>query len=919
MYPVITLILATLLMMAPPVGGAHRIPLDGEWTVTLKGDSLPPVTRAEVTLPGTLDTNGMGFEVQPSGNTAQLSRRHTFTGPASWSRTVEIPQNEAGKRAILVLERTRPSRIRIDGIDAGSSSLISAPQRFDLTEWLTPGTHTLEVTTDNGTSIPKAVRDNSHACTESTQTNWNGIIGDIYLEFLNRSHFEGVRTVTDAAHRKVNVSGRVTEPDSRTAVTIRALDNQSSTLADGNGYFDITLQLPPATPLWSEWSPALLDIELTATGAHGDTLDTRTIRTGLRDFKTSGTQFTLNGDTTLLRGRHDACVWPLTAHVPMDLDSWRRYFDTLKMYGLNHVRFHSWCPPEACFRAADEAGVYLQPELPIWGEIDKDNPELLDFLNAEMEGIIAEYGHHPSFVMFAIGNELWGDTDIMLSFTDRARTLQPGLLTTRGSNIYLGWNGYLPGDDYYTACRAGGGEGFTGHARASFSFADADNGGIMNTVRDNGTHNFAEAVSRVPVPLISHETGQYQIYPDYSTIEKYTGVLRPDNLETWHKRGIESGLQDRFKKYARASGEWAARLYKADMEMELRTPGIGGFQLLDLQDYPGQGTALVGILDPFLDSKNLVTPQQWRQSCDSVTLLASLPAYCFTGGEKVTVPLSVADYSRSLPADLSLEWNLPFASGSNPVAPGRGLRAAGTIDLTLPEVKKPEKMSLDLRLGDFTNRYDLWVYPRQKGNAKRADVTQSLQEALQWLDQGRNVVLLPDPATVAEATIGPLFQTDYWNYRMFRTICERVNKPVSPGTLGLLINDTHPVFEWFPTSGHTDWQWYAAATASRPLVIDRLPATVHPIVEPIDNPERAYRLAFMLEMNVGKGKLLLIMADLDRLTRYPEGEWLLESARRYAAGKKFKPALTLTPTQLEALLTRPSLKRRIESVNNPSY
>ena len=75
-------------------------------------------------------------------------------------------------------------------------------------------------------------------------------------------------------------------------------------------------------------------------------------------------------------------------------------------------------------------------------------------------------------------------------------------------------------------------------------------------------------------------------------------------------------------------------MLKEDLEANLRTPYIYGFELLDLHDYLGQGTALVGILDPFWDSKGYVTPNEWRQFCDETVLLARIKSYCIDRAKK---------------------------------------------------------------------------------------------------------------------------------------------------------------------------------------------------------------------------------------------------------------------------------------------
>lgn len=898
--------------------------LAGEWQYWLHGAPASVAAEGSLALPGTLDTNRIGIPVEKSDNTSQLSRRYTFTGDVTYSKEVEIPVDWSGKDIELYIERSRPSRVCVDGISLGTSSLLSSAQKYDLSKALTPGKHTIEITVNNADSIPLAIRNNSHACTESTQTNWNGIIGKLHLEARNTQHISSAipfpKTEKGGYDIEISLAKPATETLNLSANV--AGHGATATVNPGDSTLSLFLPLPTDHPKWSEWTPSIDNLSLTLADSNGSIIDNLDIKTAYRNLTSEGGRLLINGDPVFLRGRHDACVFPTTAHVPMDLETWREYFKTIKNYGLNHVRFHSWCPPEACFQAADEAGVYLQPELPIWGELDNSLTTLTNFLHKDMEGIVEEYSHHPSFVMFAIGNELWGDIDLMRTFIDDAREMNPNLLATFGSNIYLGWNGHIDGEDFLVTCRVGGGDGFSTHARASFSFADADNGGIMNSTYPNSEMTFSHAISQSAVPVIGHETGQYQFYPDFSSIGKYdNAVLRPDNLEEFENRAREAGTLRKNADYYRAAGEWATRLYLADMEMNLRTPGMGGFQLLDLQDYPGQGTALVGILDPFMDSKGFITPEEWRQSCGEVTFLAELPGFCFSSGDKVSAKIKVANFSNTNLSDKGIKWSTPYDSGQLLIPDGKELLEIGEINLSFPELKHPEKIELSLTSTDGTisNSYDLWIFPEKKKEVKNVFVTKNIDEALSMLREGKRVILTPDTAMVKEAVLGPLFQTDYWNYRMFRTICENVNKEPSPGTMGLLINDSHPALKNYPTSFHTDWQWFPVVSNSYPLIIDRLPKDFDPVIEVIDNVERNYRLALMFECNVGKGKLMILNADMEKASERPEGEWLLQSVKEYMASKECKPRLTLTEQQLTNLLTKPSTARIIKEIRNESY
>lgn len=466
---------------------AQSISLAGEWNVELgkSGSAFAKSKRASqgevkrAILPGTIDTNHLGFAPKDTMETTHLTRLYAYKGAARYSITINIPKDWKKKPVELFLERTRPTWVYVDGELVDSCNFISTPQRYLLPKKVKPGKHLLEIVVDNGRGVPEQVYGSSHAYTEDTQTNWNGIIGRIELQLASSVESKYAETLTGA-------------------IPSRSVASPSA------------LQMPDFA----------------------------------KDFHIKGAHFYANGHRIFLRGKHDAAVWPLTGHVEMSVEGWMKYLGTCKEYGINHVRFHSWCPPEAAFVAADSLGIYLQPELPFWGSFDKKDEKLMIFLHQEGVNILREYGHHPSFRMMALGNELWGDIDKMKEFVDDFRKIAPDKYYTFGSNYYLGYQGIKEGMDYFTTCRIGG-EGwgkYNTHTRGSFSFADAYDGGMINHFHPNSTMNFDEACDKAEIPIISHETGQFQTYPDYREIKKYTGVLHPYNFEVFRRRLAAAGM-----------------------------------------------------------------------------------------------------------------------------------------------------------------------------------------------------------------------------------------------------------------------------------------------------------------------------------------------------------------------------------------
>ena len=921
-------------MLAQGSDSPLSLSLAGEWSVML-GDAKE-VRHAM--LPGTIDTNHLGFAPSDTTETTHLTRLYAYKGKATYSRTIEIPRQWKKKAVELFLERTKPTWVYVDGLLVDSCNFISTPQRYILPK-LKSGKHQLDIVVDNSRGVPEQVYGSSHAYTEDTQTNWNGIIGEISL-----------KQVELKAGQKLK-SGMV-QSESR----------------------QYTGKVLPC----------------------------------FRDFHIEVAHFYADGHPVFLRGKHDAAVWPLTGHVDMTVEGWMKYLGICSAYGINHVRFHSWCPPEAAFVAADSLGIYLQPELPFWGSFDDKDEKLMAFLHQEGENILREYGHHPSFRMMALGNELWGSIDKMKEFVDDFRKIAPGKYYTFGSNYYLGYQGVKEGMDYFTTCRIGG-EGwgkYNTHTRGSFSFADAYDGGIINHFRPNTTMNFDEACDKwaspqpwqkqdveqtsckraAGIPIISHETGQFQTYPDFHEIKKYTGVLYPYNFEIFRRRLAAAGMLSQADDFHKASGLWSVKLYKADIEMDLRTKNMAGFQLLDIQDYPGQGSAFVGILDAFMESKGITTANEWHQWCSPVVPLLLTDRFCYDENEMMDAKVQIANYGGESLKGKKLVWKLDYTLDENfgdDAAPNAGANidrfnqpsplAQGEIPITTDEeglidigeihhkmkvmadgfndgngtcldVKIPSRkviLTLDIDYGRYDarrhrNTYDLWIYTTEKnldiykeGVVITSDLT---DEVAKKLEKGAKVLWMPTTSknfvasadTISQAgnatpyTVGGLFQTDYCNYRMFKTICENNKKTVSPGTLGILTNPKHPIFCDFPTEMHTNWQWFPVIKESHPLVLDNFAKGVKPIVQVIDNIERNHKLGLVMEWKVGAGKLLVCMSDLEKASEYPEGRAFYESVLSYMRSPEFAPQSEITIADLRKKLKEEPRQISLKELNNIS-
>ncbi|GAT61582.1 sugar-binding domain-containing protein [Paludibacter jiangxiensis] len=903
----------------------ETIDLSGRWqfapdekNANIGQKLLSPTFADSILLPGTTDTNHKGKK-NDTRTTMHLNRNYVYEGQAWYRKEVVIPANWENRSICLFMERTKPTKVWVDGQFAGESILLESPQEYDLSRLLTPGRHIITLCIDN--NAKRTPYGGVHMYSDDTQTNWNGVIGRFCLEASAPLRITDLKITPDIENKKAVCkiklnrapkSGNVSldlfiskEENGKTeALPPAGLTLKSdSTLTATYNFSDISL--------WDEYHQPLYKIN--AVVSDGKQADNRSTTFGMRKFATRGTQFTINGRTTFLRGKHDGCVFPLTGFPPMDTAGWMRVFLIAKSYGINHYRFHTWCPPEAAFTAADHLGIYLQPELPFWGGLDADSTATM--LTKEGIALLKNYANHPSFVMFGMGNEIWSGHERVKKVLTALKQSDSRPLYSEGSNNNIGYALSIDEEDYHVAARTPfAHDSILTHIRLIHAFCDSKDGGILNTVSPSTQINYDYGVTHITKPLISHEIGQYQVYPDYKEIAKYTGVLNAANLEEFRDRLTKADMIDQNQAFTKASGALAALCYRAEIEAALRTKGMAGFHLLDLQDYPGQGTALVGILDAFMDSKEVISRDEWSHFCNDVVPLLSFEKYCWSDQETFSANVEVANYSDKTIHN-NISWKLVGENGrvwregklkKRDIANGQ-LSNQGTISFSFSSMQTPERLNLEISIDSTTyrNNYPIWLYPTPE--TIEADpaiiVTESLnKETMALLKNGGNVLLFPQPDSVAHNSVKGLFNPEFWNFGMFKSISESNKKPVSPGTMGLLMDPMHPLFDLFPTDFYTNWQWWSIIRNSNPLNLNTTSKAYRPIVQVIDNLERNNKFGLIFEFKMGKGKLLICMSQLGKIADKPEANQLYRSILDYMHSEKFNPEFSINEEELRTLL-----------------
>ncbi len=876
-------------------------------------------------LPGTLDENEKG-SLNQANELNHLHRKFIFTGAAWFRKQIDIPTDWKGEFIQLLLERAKVTQVWLDTNYLGSSALLSVSQVYNIGDFATPGKHWLTIRVNNDPALVPI--GGSHAYSDDTQTNWNGIIGKLELQATSKIHILSVKTVPDVTTKNFHLSVVVGNPsktqiDGTIKVSAELWNSEISQKIpvknykiilkpESDAHMTVTMPFGNNPREWSEFSPEIYRFSFSLYDSENKLIDEYLINTGFREFKTSSTNFTINGKKTFLRGKHDGCVFPLTGHPPMDTASWTKLFRIAQSYGINHYRFHSWCPPEAAFLAADATGMYLQPELPNWKSFEEnESPEHLAFQRNEGLHIIEEYGNHPSFVMLSLGNELGGSRKIMKSLIDEFRTADQQILYAQGSNNFFWDPSIAEGDDYWTTMLTGKqNDSLTSNTRGSFSFADSKSGGWINTMYPSSNSTYSRAIYKSPVPVIGHEVGQYLVFPDFAEIQKYSGILEARNLAGFKKKLNEKGMLSQALDFHKASGAISALCYREEIEKALRTPGFGGFQLLDLQDYPGQGTALVGLLDAFMESKGIISSHDFRNFCSPVVLLAKMEKYCWTSSEVFKANLELANFSNKDFSKNTIKWLIQDAGGLK-IAEGEfnlnskhgSLSEIGNISLSLEKIKTSQKLQLLLSIEgtSIQNNYNIWIYP-DIAEIKVPDdlkiTSQIDSKTIQQLQAGAKVLFIPDQKKIINKSVGGLFISDFWNYGMFKSIAEGQKKEPSPGTMGILVDPTKSFFKNFPTEAHSDWQWWIIAKNSRPFILDGSPQGYLPIVQIIDNFERDFKLGILFEFSIGKGNLLISTTNIDAILNKPEGRQYYQSILNYASSDSFKPSTRISASDL---------------------
>lgn len=894
------------------------IDLSGDWKVSLSKDhpagndlSNPNKMEGIIQLPSSLAQQGFGIKTTGS-EFGSLTPEYEYLGKAIFEKEVIIPKNWKDKQLTIFLERVLwQSKVYIDGQELSTQDALGTPHIHPIGN-LSPGKHKLLIQVDN--EMIHNIGDKGHAYGTYTQSIWNGIVGKMEIRAQDPTYIHSLRTFSllDRDQLKIEL-GITAEEKEKADIVLQIYElgkpelvkklTISHKLDTGTNKLEIPISLNGKLKKWNEFEPTVYTLKTEVrTKKYSDTHETEF---GYQEIGHNGTNITINGSPVFLRGNLDCVHFPLTGYPSTKIEDWERIFKIYKEYGLNHARFHSWCPPEAAFKAANRIGIYLQAEASIW--IDwwmsedmkiKGRPEMdtkghpkglgLDpirdsFVIDEMHRVIDTYGNHPSFTMFCIGNELGNsDFDVMKQWVADLKIKDNRRLYSVSTARKI-----TEVDDYMA----------THYIQ-----------GVGRTRGLNGPHtdwDFDAIYSQMDIPIIAHEIGQWPVYPTWDEIDKYTGTLKARNLEGFKKIAEENGIVDQDKDFKMASGALNQLMYKYETESFLRTKSCAGVQLLSMQDYQGQGEALIGWLDAHWDSKGITTPEEFRQHFDETVPLLRMKKFVWETNESFRASAQISHYGQYPIKEGNIIARILTSEGKvlkEEKWPVKNLEVGsltdiGTFNFPLNLIDSAQKLTISLILENtrFKNTWDIWVYPSQLPEVAVNDIyfANSLDDGtLKALEEGRKVMLFAHQLGTDQNSVDLNFHPLYWSLTFF------------PGqgktNIGLLVQNKHPAMKEFPTSYHSDWQWETIMNDSKGFILNTVPKEYRPIVQVVDDFHRNNKEGAIFEFKVGKGKLLVCGLDLANKDA-PVAKQLKYSLMQYMKSNAFEPALQIEEDFLKEL------------------
>lgn len=874
---------------------SHSLPLDGTWKFSLAGQS------GSIVVPGVWEAQGYARYVE---------------GPAVYRRTLAVPADWQGMRVQLQFDAlSYHIEARLNGVRVGEHTGMWTAFAFDVTDALRPGLENLlELTVYKpGERFP--MRESLAGFLPDVCIPFGGVWGRARLSAFSGAALSDLWLLPDAGTGRVHVEAAAHGAQGMNAV-VRLFDPAGREAAIWLGaveadavHADLTVQTPR---LWGPDDPALYTVELRLeSGGAAQAILRRTF--GFRTLSSDGDQLLYNDQPAILRGILNWGWYPETLCPAPDEGTIRDEFRRVRSLGYNLVKLCLVVPSPRYFEIADEEGMFLWLELPMWlphvtERLEKQAP-------MEYADILARVHAHPSIVLYSLGCEL--DAEVNADLLSRLN----GILRSRTSGVL--------------ACdNSGSGEAYGG---LGFDFADFNDYHFYCDL-----HYFTPLVDhfrrdwRPPRPWIFGEFCDADDYRDLEEIAAASGGTLPWWLT--EKNPIHSlqalgyPLQDeRMRQLADLgfSGQDLQRIArrqsfvirKTILEKVRGRSGMGGYVVTGLRDTPLATSSMFDDLgrtkydaDAFraFNAESILVLEQgrrrlWKRGGDRP---APMDRFNLTAGTPVDYRIILAHAGADLPGG-DLRWRLLDGDGraaargscavEGPLV-GGAPREIASFGFSAPDAAG--EYALEVDLDGLRNRWTLWVYPAASAVSASVawhDPGGALGDLRDWTDAALDlcrgsfaaltdhllVTSAPDPAVIDYVRGGGraiLLQTG-------PGYLPAVPRPFWRESLKLLYD--HPVWAGFPHRGYADLQFYHLATdhaldsAALSAALPDLRA-VMPILRRLD--ARQFMLTdYLVELRIGEGVALASTLrfaggagdQVSGLSASPAGRHLLEGMVSY--------------------------------------
>ncbi len=912
-------ILLGSLMITSSFLHAQTISLDGDWQFAVDTSGAFQIGNVEEKAEWRVVKAPLSWQ-------AQFANWRDYQGVAWYRKSFEAPKLKPAETALLHFGAVDYiAEVFVNGHHVGKHEGGYTPFEFDVHRFVKEGENEIIVRVMDPAATEQGTEGISYWHIPHGKQNWyvqtSGLWQSVYVSIKPTRHITHVH-LTPTIDGKISVEVNLSLGENKKAkeqLALRILDPQkrevlqiSKTLSPSEEKVRLEGFVPNPL-LWSFDSPNLYKAELSL-GANHKVVE----RFGFRSIETKNKSLYLNGEPFYLMAALDQDFYPETIYTTPSEEYLRDEMLKAKRLGLNMLRCHIKVPDPRYLKVADEIGLLVWYEIPNW---DVFTPEAARRAEETLEAMLARDWNHPAFVIISLINESWGidlkqaeQRQWLLSAFDGAKQKAVGRLVVDNSACWGNFHLKTDLNDYHTY------------------WAIPENRHRFDQTLDDVAKRpqwlfseFGDAQQTGAEPLLLSEFGNWGL------------PKLPEELPWWFARDfgkrevtLPAGVHQRFKDFhydeifgtynqlAEESQRAQFMALKYEIEQIRLKPEIQGYVITEFTDINWECN---GLLDMWRNVKIYGNDLANLQQQD--VIIPRPVKYNYWDDETVEIKLWLSHYSAVDPKEAVLQWTASSgAQGSLaiPCIERTQVEEMPSIKFALAKTLSPQRLRISLALALVDGRVlaknycDVFVYPKQKISAansiriydpaktlgKFADalraagyaleklsaktsplITNLLDgEALRRLEAGETVLCLVDTSTILPAAFP----------------CSLKSRAAEwyDGNWASNLNWIRSHRGPFRDLGFGRFLGFESAELAPQTVISGVPAeNFSDVLAGMYVGWLHLNSAYVLQINVGKGKLILCTLRIaENFDRDAYAAALLGRLIDYSSSKEFTPQIT---------------------------